>query len=99
MLALGERGELEPVEAMAWQGQQICKFADWGKSDPAHALDRGYPLEPAQIQFDGLRKPGQVIDAKYGVSLFGAFRNGSGLVLTHECKHTWVGRVQLFILT
>src|SRR5260370_42355028 len=85
--------ELEPVEAMAGQGQQVVEFTDRREPDPAHGLDRGDALEPAQVEFDGLGEPGKVVHAKYPVRAVqpdAAPRGDLRVVFAHEREHARV---------
>src|SRR5580700_8612047 len=51
--------EDKPVKTVAGEGQQVAEVTDRREGDPAHALDRGHALEPAQVELDRLREPGQ----------------------------------------
>src|SRR5215467_16032507 len=95
----GGRRELEPVEAVAGQGQQVAELADRREDHASHALDRRDALEPAQVQLDRLREPGQVVDAQDHVRRvrFRVRVMGGMLVLADERQHARVGGVQLLI--
>src|SRR6266568_5687326 len=88
-----QRRQLEPVEAVPGQRQQVAELPDRREGDAAHALDRGDPLEPAQVEFYRLREPGQVVHAQ---DLVGALRARARLgVLADEREHARIGGAQL----
>src|SRR4051794_103870 len=58
------RGQLKPVDPVPGQRQQVAQLADPGEDHAAHALDRRDAHEPAQVQLDRLREPGQVVHAQ-----------------------------------
>src|SRR5208282_41181 len=96
----GDRQELEPVKAVAGQSQQVAELADRREDHPAHALDRRDAPEPAQVQLDRLREPGQVVDAQDHVGLPGFRVPGVArgmLVLADEGQHARVGGVQFLV--
>src|SRR5262252_5642876 len=68
--------EREPVEAVTGQREQVAELPDGRERDPAHALDGSVPGELAQVEFDRLRIPRQVVDAEDGAP------GGSGTEVT-----------------
>src|SRR5215217_4001522 len=61
------RAQLKPVEAVTGKGEQVRQLTDAGKLHVAGHLYRCVPIPVLQIQLDGLREPGEVVDAQHRV--------------------------------
>ena len=83
---LGRLGQLEPVEAVPGEGEQVGQLADPRELDPAGQLDRRVALEPAQVELDRLREPGQVVDAQHDVVAELAHEGQHGRVARARCR-------------
>src|SRR3954452_10443642 len=55
------RRELEPVEAVSRHREQIWQLTDAGEVHATQQLERGAPLDPAQVELDRLSEPRQVV--------------------------------------
>src|SRR3984957_17935659 len=97
VMILPRERELKPVEAVTGQSQQVGKLPDWGECHPAHALDRRYPNEPAQVKLHWLRKPGKIVHAQHSVGRFMLLRGAGRVILPDEGEHARVGRVELLV--
>src|SRR5437660_2727291 len=61
---LTSAGDLEPVEAVAGQGQQVGQLTDRREVNPAGQLDRRVSVVLRQIQFYWLREAGEIVDTE-----------------------------------
>src|SRR5258708_35873830 len=96
LIGLARRLHAKPVETVPWQREEVAQLTDGRERDPAHALDRGVAVEPAQVELHRLREPRQIVHAQDRVT-FGAGRPGIG-GLPDEREHARTPTGHLVVL-